>query len=38
MKEFLELNIGIIAINEYERRFLEMLMYASFIKEEPVKI
>jgi hypothetical protein len=27
-----------MTIDEYERRFLELLKYVSFIKEEPIKI
>jgi hypothetical protein len=38
MKEFFELNIGSMTIDEYERRFLEFLKYVSFIKDETVKI
>ena len=38
MKEFFELNLGSMTIDEYERRFLEMLKYVSFIKDEQVKI
>jgi predicted aspartyl protease len=38
MKEFFELKLGSMAIDEYERRFLEMLKYVSFIKDETVKI
>jgi hypothetical protein len=38
MKEFFELSIGSMTIDEYERRFLELLKYVSFIKEEIVKI
>jgi hypothetical protein len=38
MKELFELNIGSMTIDKYERRFLELLKYVSFIKEEPVKI
>ena len=38
MKEFFELKLGSITIVEYERRFLELLKYASFIKAETVKI
>ena len=38
MKAFFELKIGSMAIDEYERRFLEVLKYASFIKDETVKI
>jgi hypothetical protein len=38
MKEFFELKLGSMTIDEYERRFLELLKYVSFIKEEQVKI
>jgi hypothetical protein len=29
MKEFFELNLGSMTIDEYERRFLELLKYVS---------
>ena len=38
MKEFLELNLVSMTIDEYERMFLELLKYVSFIKDETVKI
>jgi hypothetical protein len=38
MKEFFELKLGSMTIDEYEIRFLELLKYVSFIKEESVKI
>ena len=38
MKEFFELKLDSMTIDEYERRFLELLKYVSFIKEETVKI
>jgi hypothetical protein len=38
MKELFELNLGSMTIDEYERIFLEMLKYVSFIKNETVKI
>jgi hypothetical protein len=38
MKELFELNLGSMTIDEYERRFLELLKYVSFIKDESVKI
>ena len=38
MKEFFELNLGSTTIDEYERRFLELLKYVPFIKDETVKI
>jgi hypothetical protein len=38
MKELFELNLGNMNIYEYERRFLELLKYISFIKEEHINI
>jgi hypothetical protein len=38
MKEFFELNLGSMTIDEYERRFLEWMKYVSLIKDETVKI
>jgi hypothetical protein len=38
MKEFFELKLGSITIDEYERRLLELLKYVCFIKDEHVKI
>jgi hypothetical protein len=38
MKEFFELNIRSMTIDEYERRFLELLKYVLFIKDETIKI
>jgi hypothetical protein len=38
MKEFFELKLGSMTIDEYERRFLELLKYVAFIKDEKVKI
>jgi hypothetical protein len=38
MKELFELKLGSMTINEYERRFLEMLKYVAFIKDEKVNI
>jgi hypothetical protein len=38
MKEFFELNLGNITIDEYERKFLELLKYVTFIKDEHVNI
>ena len=38
MKELFQLNIGSMTIDEYERRFLELLKYVSFIKDDIVKI
>jgi hypothetical protein len=38
MKDLFELKLGSMTIDEYERRFLELLKYVSFIKDEQVKI
>ena len=38
MNEFFELKLGSMTIDEYEQRFLELLKYVSFIKDEAVKI
>jgi hypothetical protein len=38
MKEFFKLNLGSMTMDEYERRFLELLKYVDFIKDEQVKI
>jgi hypothetical protein len=38
MKEFFKLKLGNMTIDEYERRFLELLKYVPFIKDETVKI
>jgi hypothetical protein len=38
MKEFFELKLGSMTIDEYEWRFLELLKYVPFIKDETVKI
>jgi hypothetical protein len=38
MKEFFELNLGSMTIDEYERRCLELLKYVAFIKDDQVKI
>jgi hypothetical protein len=38
MKEFFEIKLGSMTIDEYERRFIELLKYVSFIKDEIVKI
>ena len=37
IKGFFELKMGSMTINEYERRFLELPKYVSFIKDETVK-
>jgi hypothetical protein len=38
IKEFFELKIGSMTIGEYDRRFLELLKYVSFIKDDAVNI
>jgi hypothetical protein len=38
MKEFFELKLGSMSIDEYKQRFLELLKYVPFIKDETVKI
>jgi hypothetical protein len=38
MKDFFELKLGSMMIDEYERRFLELLKYVSFIKDEKFNI
>jgi hypothetical protein len=38
MKEVFEFKLGSMTIHEYERRFLELLKYVSFINYETVKI
>jgi hypothetical protein len=38
MKKFFELKLGSMTIDDYERRFLELLKYISFIKDEQAKI
>jgi hypothetical protein len=38
MKEFFEIKLGSMAIDECERRFLELLKYVPFIKDEQVNI
>jgi hypothetical protein len=38
MKDFFELKLGCMPIDEYERMFLEFLKYVFFIKKEKVKI
>jgi hypothetical protein len=38
MKYFFEIKLGSMSIDEYERRFLELLKYVSFIKDETIKI
>jgi hypothetical protein len=38
MIEFFQLKLGSVTIDEYERRFLELFKYVSFIKDETVNI
>jgi hypothetical protein len=38
MKEFFELNLGSMTMDECENRFFELLKYVDFIKDENVKI
>jgi hypothetical protein len=38
MKDLFELNLRSMTIDEYERRFLELLKYVCFIKDDTVKI
>jgi hypothetical protein len=38
MKEFFELKLDNKTIDEYERKFLELLKYVLFIKDDSVKI
>ena len=38
MEEFFELKLGSMAMEAYEKKFLEHLKYADFIKDEKVKI
>jgi hypothetical protein len=38
MKEFFELKLGSMTIDEYEIRFLELLKYVSFIQDETITI
>jgi hypothetical protein len=38
MKVLFELKLGSMTIYEYDRMFLELLKYVSFIKDETVKI
>jgi hypothetical protein len=37
-KEFNELKLGQLAIEEYVNRFLNLLRYVPYIKEEKVKV
>jgi hypothetical protein len=38
MKEFFELKLGTMAMEEYKKRFFELFKYVDFIKDEKVKI
>jgi predicted AlkP superfamily phosphohydrolase/phosphomutase len=38
MKEFFELKLGTMTMEEYKKRFFELLKYVDFIKVEKVKI
>jgi hypothetical protein len=38
MQEFFELKLGNMTMEEYEKKFLELLRYVGFIKREKVKI
>jgi hypothetical protein len=38
MHEFFELKLGSMTMEKYENKFLELLRYVGFIKEEKVKI
>jgi hypothetical protein len=38
MKEFFELKLGSMKMEEYEKRFFELLKYVDFIKDEKIKI
>ena len=38
MKELFEINLGSMTIDEYERRFWELLKYVLFIKEKTANI
>jgi hypothetical protein len=38
MKEFFELKLETMIMEEYEKRFFELLKYVNFIKDEKVKI
>jgi ribosomal protein L19 len=38
MKELFELNLGRMNMDEYERKFLEIMRYVDFIKDEKDKI
>jgi hypothetical protein len=38
MKDLFELKLGTMSMEEYEKRFFELLKYVDFIKDEKVKI
>jgi hypothetical protein len=38
MKDFFELKLGSMFMDEYEKRFFELLKHVDFIKDEKVKI
>jgi hypothetical protein len=38
MQDFFELKLGNMTMDEYARKFLELLMYVSFIQDKKVKI
>jgi hypothetical protein len=38
MKEFFEFKPGSLTMEDYEKRFLEILRYVGFIRDEKVKI
>jgi hypothetical protein len=38
MKELFELKLGTMTMEEYEKRFFELLKYVDFIKDEKFKI
>jgi hypothetical protein len=38
MQEFFELKLGNMTMEEYEKKFLELLRYVSYIKDEKEKI
>ena len=38
MEEFFELKLGNLTMDAYEKKFLELLTYANYIKDEKVKI
>ena len=38
MKEFFEIKMGSMTIDEYEQRFLELMKYVPFIKDDTIKI